>query len=169
MTPKPGSVSPPKTGQFKRHGARVLDSQRHDPYRPRGKLPPTRCDRCGAYYAEGRWQWRGDATATLGTCPACRRIADRMPAGHVTLAGPYVGAHQQELVSIANHEAQAESADHPLHRIMTLDARGDAIDISTTDLHLPCRIGRALQRAHDGELSITFSEDAYEVRVEWRR
>ena len=49
------------------------------------------------------------------------------------------------------------------------DERGDAIDITTTDIHLPRRIGEAVKRAHDGALTIDFGKDAYEIRVRWER
>jgi len=47
--------------------------------------------------------------------------------------------------------------------------RTDRIDIITADIHLPRRIGRALKQAHDGDLTIDFGNNAYEIRVHWRR
>jgi hypothetical protein len=163
-TPSPAA----KSGQTRRTGARVLDSARHDPYAPKGKYKAMCCSTCGAVYQAGRWQWSA-TSAPLGTCPACRRIADRMPAGRLTLDGPYAMEHQAELLRLARHEADAERADHPMHRIMNVEMRPDAIDITTTDIHLPRRIGEALRRAHDGRLTMAYGEDAYEVRVDWRR
>ena len=159
-----------KSGQLARYGARVLDSKRHDPYQPKGKYRDMRCTGCGALYRSGRWQWASmDATVASGTCPACRRIADRMPAGRLSLEGPYVAQHQSDIVHIAQHEADAERADHPMHRIMALEPRAGGIEITTTDIHLPRRIGEALKRAHDGDLTVAFGDDAYEIRVRWRR
>jgi len=169
MTRKSASRPTAKAGQQKRYGARVLDDVRHDPYEPRGKYPAMRCGTCGAVYNAGRWQRSGGQGAPTGTCPACRRIADRMPAGRVTLEGPYAAQHQAELLRIAQHEAEAEGAAYPMHRIMGIEPLPNAIEITTTDIHLPRRIGEALKRAHDGELMIAFSEDAYEIRVQWRR
>jgi hypothetical protein len=56
-----------------------------------------------------------------------------------------------------------------MHRIMSLEPRANGIEITTTDIHLPRRIGEALRRAHDGELMFAFSDDAYEIRVQWQR
>jgi hypothetical protein len=39
--------------------------------------------------------------------------------------------------------------------------------ISTTDIHLPRRIGEALKRAFHGELDMHFDEAGYFVRVDW--
>jgi hypothetical protein len=33
----------------------------------------------------------------------------------------------------------------------------------------PRRIGEALERAHDGDLTLDFGADAYEVRAHWQR
>lgn len=167
------SVASPSTapGQLKRVGARVLDDPRHDPYQAGGKIAePTHCATCGAVHRAGRWQW-ADAVATSSptTCPACKRVHDRLPAGHLILEGEYVASHGPELVQIARAQAQHERDEHPLHRIMDIASNADRIEITTTDIHLPRRIGEALKRAHDGELSITFSEDAYEIRVRWHR
>lgn len=158
-----------RVAQPRRYGARILDSLRHDPYEPRGKYPLCHCDACGAVYRSGRWHWADAPEGEVRTCPACRRIAEGMPAGHLTMQGPYVAAHAGELTSLARHEAEAERALHPMHRIMDVEIGEDAVLITTTDVHLPQRIGEALRRAHDGKLEITFREDTYDIRVDWRR
>ena len=169
MTQRSGSDPTAKAGQFDRHGARILDAVRHDPYEPRAKLVPTRCGTCGAVFRAGRWRWNDDGAAEPGTCPACRRIADHMPAGRVTLHGPYVAEHRDEICNIVRREGELERAEHPMHRLVDVRAHDDVVDVTTTDVHLPRRIGTALERAHDGELQIDFREDAYEIRVAWRR
>ena len=85
------------------------------------------------------------------------------------MEGPYLAAHEKELVQIARHQAEQERAEHALHRIMNIESRPGSLEITTTDIHLPRRIGEALARAHDGELTIRFSEDAYEIEVRWHR
>ena len=169
MKRRSGNAPATKAGQFQRFRARILDALRHDPYQPRGKQPPTRCATCGAVFRAGRWRWVDDAPSGAGTCPACRRIADRLPAGRLTLEGPYVAAHRDELVAIVRHEGEAERAEHPMHRIIDVESAGDAVTVTTTDIHLPRRIGTAVKRAHDGELAIRFGDAAYEIRVAWRR
>ena len=169
MTRKPDPVRSSQPGQFDRHGAGILDAARHDPYQPRGKQVPTRCSGCGAVFRAGRWRWNDEAAAKDGTCAACRRIAERLPAGRLSLRGPYVAAHREELLNIVRREGELERAEHPMHRLMDVQAGDDAVEVTTTDIHLPRRIGTALERAHDGELAIDFSEGAYEIRVAWRR
>lgn len=165
----PSPATPP--GHLKRFGARVFDDSHHDPYQALGKYrEPRHCATCGAVYKTGRWQWtERAATSVPATCPACRRIHDGLPAGRLTLEGPYVAGHEGELLQIARHQAEQERAEHALHRIMNIEPRPGKLEITTTDVHLPRRIGEALERAHDGALTIRFSEDAYEVAVRWRR
>ena len=78
-------------------------------------------------------------------------------------------AHRAELVQLVRNEAEHERKEHPLHRIMQLDEEADRVWVSTTDIHLPHRIGEALKRAYDGELQIHYGHDEYSVRVHWRR
>lgn len=167
------SVASPSAapGQFKRFGARVLDDPQHDPYQAGGKIAePTHCATCGAVYKAGRWRW-GDAAADSAptTCPACKRIRERLPAGWLILDGEYVALHGPALIQIARAQEDQQRDEHPLHRIMDVASTADRIEITTTDIHLPRRIGEALKRAHDGDLAVTFSEDAYEIRVHWHR
>lgn len=164
----PASKTPP--GQAPRYGRRVLDSARHDPYASaRKRAGPARCPECGAVYERGRWRW-GDAPAGARdeVCPACRRTQDKMPAGWLLLEGPRIAAAHDDLLALVRHVAQRERDEHPLNRILAIDDRGDRIEISTTDVHLPQRIGEALKGAHHGRLTVRYGKDEYSVRTRWR-
>jgi len=41
--------------------------------------------------------------------------------------------------------------------------------VTTTDIHLPRRIGEALVSAYDGALDLTYDEDGYFLRANWHR
>jgi len=158
-------------GHVTRYRARSFDDTRHDPYQSRGKYAePTRCTQCGAVYERGRWRW-GSApeTAHAGICTACHRIRDNLPAGLLKVEGRYVSEHGAELVRIARNEAEHEATEHPMHRIMRVDEGGGRIEISTTDIHLPQRIGEALRRSHQGDLDVKYASDEYSVRARWHR
>jgi hypothetical protein len=52
---------------------------------------------------------------------------------------------------------------------MQIDEHDGRIEISTTDIHLPQRLGEALKRAHHGELAVQYGKDEYSVRLRWHR
>lgn len=150
---------------------RMLHDKVMDPYRPREHLAePSVCPECGVFYRAGRWQW-GSAPdgATKVLCPACQRTADRQPAGQLVLDGTFVQNHKDELLNLARHTEQAERLTHPLNRIMAIVEHGGQVDILTTDVHLPHRIGAALRNAYDGILEPAELEPGTVLRVTWIR
>jgi RecG-like helicase len=62
-----------------------------------------------------------------------------------------------------------EKAEHPLHRIMDIQETNDGFVVTTTDIHLPRRIGEALHRAYHGTLDFHYDDEAYLLRVNWTR
>jgi hypothetical protein len=145
----------------------------HDPYKTRRKLQdPTTCRECGALYHKGRWTWPSSPTPAdvpQQTCQACHRIRDRCPAGWLTVKGDFVNAHRDELFHTVRHQEQLEKSEHPLHRIMGVEDQEDGFVVTTTDIHLPRRIGEALRRAYHGSLDFHYDEEAYLLRVTWTR
>jgi len=53
--------------------------------------------------------------------------------------------------------------------MMALEETVDGIEVSTTDIHLPQRMGEALRSAYQGDLEVSYAADEYGVRVTWRR
>lgn len=153
----------------KRHD-RLIQERIHDPYKARLKMAdPAVCPRCHAVYEAGRWQWGPrPAGAEEIVCQACHRIADHCPAGVVTLQGAYVAQHHDELLALVRHQEEQEKADHPLNRIMEIRDTTDGLELTTTDIHLPRRIGEALRRSHQGDLTLHYDEGEYFARVHWR-
>ena len=150
---------------------RLLREHVHDPYKTRLKLPePTVCPQCGAVFHDGRWRWGPrPLPAHEELCQACHRINDRYAAGEVTIAGDFALRHKDEILHLARHQEAQEKAEHPLHRIMGIEERDDAIVVQTTDIHLPRRIGEALRHAYHGDLDFRYEEEAYFLRVHWTR
>jgi hypothetical protein len=132
---------------------------------------PGTCPQCHAVHQEGRWHWGPvPAGAKEMLCPACHRVADRYPAGELTLTGAFVAAKKDEILGLAHNLEKAERADHPLNRIMGVETKAeDHLVISTTDIHLPGRIGKALAEAYDGKMDEHYDENGYFVRVNWHR
>ena len=151
---------------------RLIREEVHDTYKLPGKLSePTRCPQCGAVYHKGRWSW----TATVGAnahdqlCSACHRENDHYPAGEVTISGDFAIAHKDEILRLAHNIETTEKSEHPLNRIIEIRDLGDEIQITTTDVHLPRRIGKAIQDAWDGNLDIHFDAGGYFASIVWQR
>jgi hypothetical protein len=164
---KAGSRLPRQT-----RGNPRLQEERHDPYRTSSKLRgPRRCTQCGATYLKGRWRWEKltPPAAATATCPACRRSNDRYPAGEVILRGAFIGAHGDEILRLIRNVEADETREHPLHRIMAVGRHSGEITITTTDVHLPRRLGHALEGAWHGTLATHYDEDGYFARVVWER
>ncbi|HUC16229.1 MAG TPA: BCAM0308 family protein [Acetobacteraceae bacterium] len=154
-----------------RRWGRAQDRTITDPYKRSGKLrEPTVCPQCGAVYHGGRWQWverPEDAHEEL--CQACHRINDDYPAGIVTITGDFVGLHKDEILHIIRRQEEIEKAEHPLNRIIGIGDESGRIVVTTTDIHLPRRIGEALKNTFDGEGSFHYDEHGYFLRAEWWR
>ncbi|AWJ87983.1 ATPase (plasmid) [Azospirillum sp. TSH58] len=150
---------------------RLIQEHVHDPYKRAAKLSdPTVCPQCGAVYHHGRWSWGLPAVdAVKEVCQACHRANDRYPAGTVTLSGGFLGSHRDEILAAVHHQERLEKDEHPLHRIIDVEDRDGNVVVTTTDVHLPRRIGEALHHAYAGDLDFHYDKDAYYVRVAWKR
>lgn len=150
----------------------MIREEIHDTYREREKpKEPARCPDCGAVFKKGRWVWVDEAPADVHehTCPACQRMRDDYPAGFVTVGGSFFDAHRNEIVNLVRNEAEKESGEHPLKRIMGVKDTEDGVLVTTTDAHLARRIGDALARAYEGELDYDYNRDDDMLRVTWKR
>jgi len=153
----------------RRRFGRAQDDHIRDPYQAlRKPHEPAVCTGCGAFYHQGRWQWgRAPDGAHNEQCPACRRVADHLPAGMVTLPSDFVESRRVEIVGLLRNEENAEKGEHPLNRIIEIEHTSEAMVVHTTDIHLPHRLGNALKRAFHGELDMHFDENGYFARVDW--
>jgi len=152
-----------------------LGGKSANPYHEDKKYPePTRCPRCQLIYHNGRWQ-QGDLSGIdphkihASQCPACRREVDRLPSGLLYLKGSYFENHREEILNIAKNQSEAAAAHRPLQRIMWIESDGESTEIATTDSHLATRIGKAIEGACKGNLTIKHASDAQLVRLYWER
>jgi hypothetical protein len=149
-----------------------MDAERvSDPYRARGKWPePSTCPGCGAIFHHGHWQWgTAAADAAQHLCPACRRIRDRVPAGQLTLSGPFFAQHREEILHLVRNAETKAKAEHPLERIMDMKDEADRTVVTFTDSHLTHGIGEALRHAYHGELDSRYTDEGDLLRVTWSR
>lgn len=151
---------------------RLLQEQVHDSYKIKGKLhEPTICPTCGAVFHQGRWQWMATrpADGVKHPCPACMRIQHHYPAGFVTLSGPFLAAHREEIVNLVHNEEKHERDEHPLKRIMGTEEKDGSLLVTTTDIHLARSIGEAVHHAYQGELAFHYNREQNLLRVSWVR
>ncbi len=149
-----------------------IQEEVHDPYKARKKpSKPCLCPQCGAVNSGGRWHWAKEKVEGLEEelCPACHRINDNYPAGEVILSGGFLAAHKQEIVDLARNTERAERAEHALQRILSIDEADGKVTITTTDVHLPRRIGHAIFDAYRGDLDTHYDRAGYFVRMTWKR
>ncbi len=153
------------------HRDRQIHEVSHDPYRERHRPPePAVCPECGVVYQHGAYHWSPRPPgAQEHRCPACRRVTDRFPAGFITLEGEFLAEHREEILQLVRNEAEHARAEHPLERLIEIADQDGKTLITTTDVHLPRRIGDALHAAYRGQLDVQYARDDYQVRVHWHR
>jgi NMD protein affecting ribosome stability and mRNA decay len=150
---------------------RLLKEKRHDVYLEKSKIPePTLCNVCGALFENGRWTWNTtEKKVNRITCPACRRIADRYPAGIIEIRGIFYNEHKDEILNLIHNIENQEKGEHPLERIIATKEANDHTIVTTTGIHLARRIGEALSRSYKGDYYFQYAEAEKSIRVYWER
>ncbi|HSQ92035.1 MAG TPA: BCAM0308 family protein [Nitrospiraceae bacterium] len=89
--------------------------------------------------------------------------------GLVTIKGTFKDIQHEQLIGVVKNTEEKEKKEHPLSRIMAIESQPEGLIISTTDTHLPRRIGEELKHAYQGELELHYDQDEQFVRVTWTR
>jgi hypothetical protein len=140
---------------------------------------PAVCKTCGAIFADRRWTAPAQAAASAGhphwrpaaevVCPACKQIESHVVGGYLTISGKFVADHHDEIDNLMVNEADRAAEDNPLCRIMGRSETDGRLEIETTTEHLAQRLGHALEKAYDGEVTYDFSHENKLARVTWHR
>lgn len=152
----------------------------NDPYLPpkgKGMKEPLQCRGCGLIYWNKRWYQQNEAKKLYGDrniqgetrCPACRKKADNVPMGLVTLEGSFLRDHKDEIFNLIRNEEKKVMYHNPLERIVSVSRTQDGIEITTTSERLARRLGKAVHRAYSGQLHYSFSNGVKLARVHWWR
>jgi NMD protein affecting ribosome stability and mRNA decay len=150
---------------------RLIREFNHDPYHSKRKIEgPALCPDCGAVYSGGRWTWETAAAgARKHVCPACQRVADKVPAAFLTLRGDFLQSHKDEIMNLIHNYAARERKQHPLKRIINSEESADGIVFTFTDAHLARGIGEAIYRAYEGQVDYQYTKEDIMLRVTWAR
>jgi len=145
----------------------------NDPYSTGSLKEPSVCSACHAIYRDKHWallppaEQPADAEAVI--CPACQKIAEGYAQGVVTLQGDYLWSHEEEIRNMLLNEEQKARSKNPLERIMRMISEDERMVIETTEQKLAEHLGRALHKAHQGNLIISRPKDHLTCRVTWER
>ena len=144
-----------------------------EPYPPKGSLTDgSVCKGCGIVYRNKRWQLESVPPSPHSAevlCPACQRIQGEDPAGVVTLSGPYLAQHKEEILNSIKQQESKHREKNPLGRIMEIKEEDGRITVTTTEDKLAQKIGREVYKSQRGELHYKWSHDQRMVRVDWMR
>jgi NMD protein affecting ribosome stability and mRNA decay len=126
---------------------------------------PTVCSGCGAVFI--RKTWRSDhklthemlAQAEWRRCPACEQVGRQEGQGRIVASGTGVSA-QRDLIRrrIENVAARAKLSQ-PERRLVSIDSRGDGIEVLTTSQKLAHRIVHELKKVLGGKTSYAWNDD----------
>ena len=100
-------------------------------------------------------------------CAACRRVNNNLLAGVVELHGIFWMVPNGRDCPSGAPSRGCRKREHPLNSIIGIEQEDEAIVITTTDIHLPRRIGAAVKRAFHGRLEEDFDDAGYFARVTW--
>jgi NMD protein affecting ribosome stability and mRNA decay len=143
-----------------------------DVYLPKRGLPEgALCKGCGIVYHNKRWQPENtqEGSNCQVLCPACQRTQDHNPAGVITLSGPYLVSHKDEILNTIKQQETKSREKNPIGRIMEIKEEGNRITVTTTEDKLAQKLGREVYKSQKGELHYQWSHDQRMVRVDWMR
>lgn len=136
------------------------------------------CNRCHAIYQPKRWhldeatyqQLQKDPEVTRIVCPSCEAIAAQDFRGQVTLKGPSLAKHREQILNtIYNEEARLRETN-PHSRIGLVQDVEDTLVVWTVNEFLADRIGKELKKAFAGsQAEITHLPRERFTRVVWWR
>jgi ribosome-associated translation inhibitor RaiA len=131
------------------------------------------CERCGAVYRKRRWRagTEGERHWPVGfewtVCPACVQVAAGQYFGRVILRGARALQDEAAIRRRIRNVAERARFTQTERRIVSIDRRGDAIEVLATSQKLAHRIVEALMAAFGGRGTYHWAEGDGELRATW--
>ena len=130
----------------------------------------TLCPKCGVCFRNGHWLWCRSSYLfnRFETCPACKRIDAKEPAGFLTLSGKYFKTHRTKIMLEISKIIENQMARKPMRRLMNLDeVTSQYVVLSFTDSKSARIIGQIIATHFDGQLDTHHTQITKIVRVKW--
>ena len=158
-------------GAVIRRKNKMIKDSRKDVYREITTLKEfTLCSICGAVFINGRWTWHKVPEENIKVvCPACRRINDKFPAGHIQIKGNFCRNHKTEILNLIKNIEKLEKTERPMERIMNINEERTQTSVTTTGIHIARRIGEAISKSYDCNFSFQYGDEEKSIRVQCSR
>ena len=168
-----------QSGEMEKYHAYRGEGKLHDPYlTKKGPVEPAVCPVCRAVYSKKRWSLSNDLSQKVikaenskdinyHKCPACRKIEDGYAMGYVEIGGEFLVDHKDDLMNLISSEEKKARVKNPLERLISVTSKNKKIFVQTTTDSLSMRIGRRLESAYKGTLTIKPSEKF--IHITWNR
>jgi hypothetical protein len=116
------------------------------------------CGRCHAIYHPKHWhldeaeyqRLRQDPKVTELVCPSCIAIERKDFKGQVTIKGPVLAKHREQILNTIYNEEAHLRATNPHSRIGLIEEQDAEIHVWTVNEFLADRIGKELKKAFSG-------------------
>lgn len=130
----------------------------------------TVCPTCGAFFDGLAWTWSLPTSYALQrTCPACRRLSEKRPAGRLILEGPMTSEQQHTIDALLQRRDDRELQIHPMERIMEVRDQPGRIIVTTTSAMLARGLYVAVATTYKGTLQIYYDAQADCLNMHWTK
>jgi NMD protein affecting ribosome stability and mRNA decay len=133
----------------------------------------TMCERCGAVYRRKRWRsgtpeeriW--PVGLAWAVCPACKQIETGEYFGRVLIPGGAAIEDQEAIRRRIENVGRRAQFTQPERRLISVELRGEDLEVLTTSQKLAHRVVRELVRAFGGDGSYSWSDRDGELLATW--
>lgn len=135
---------------------------------------PTACERCGAVFMNRAWRRDHKVSIALlnraewAVCPACEQTSRLEGLGRIVIGGKFVGKNEDAIRARIRNVTDRAQFTQPERRVVSIERKGDGLEVLTTSQKLAHRIVHELKKAFRGRASYQWSEDG-SLYAKWRR